>query len=51
MIPLYCATPTWNTILEIDTLKNMYRSIKTNDFSTYQEIYMNVDTNAKQAYS
>ena len=47
----YCATPTWNTILEIDTLKNMYRSIKTNDISSYQEIYMNIDTNAKQAYS
>lgn len=41
----------WKQVLQLDTLKNMYRSIKTNDFTNYQNIYIDIDTKAKESFS
>ena len=41
----------WRQVLQLGTLKDMYRSIKTNDFMSYQNIYLDIDTKAKESFS
>ncbi len=41
----------YRQVLQLGTLKDMYRSIKTNDFTSYQDIYLDIDSKARVSFS